>query len=186
MFAWIQSIDWSILYWIRDTMHNGVLDFLMPKITALGNVGAIWIIAAGAMTVSKKYRKFGVALFVALLLGALIANVWLKPFVARPRPCWLDPVTLLIANPKDYSFPSGHTLASVIGAFILTAANRKFGYFAIPLAVLIAFSRLYLFVHFPSDVLTSVCLGLLISATTVWTMRKLCENRILSFGSTAV
>ena len=93
----------------------------------------------------------------------LIGNVALKNWVARPRPCWLDPnVPLLIDLPKDYSFPSGHTLASVIAAAALTRANRKFGWIAMPLAALIAFSRLYLFVHFPSDVLASVALGLAI------------------------
>ena len=76
-------------------------------------------------------------------------------------PCWLDQsVPLLIAVPNDYSFPSRHTLASVIGATILTAADRRFGIIAIPLAILIAFSRLYLYVHFPSDILGAVILGL--------------------------
>ena len=69
---------------------------------------------------------------------------------------------LLIANPTDYSFPSGHTLSSVIGATILTKTDRRFGYAAIPLAALIAFSRLYLYVHFPSDVLAAAVLGVLI------------------------
>lgn len=86
----------------------------------------------------------------------------------RPRPCWLDQsVPLLIAVPNDYSFPSGHTLASVIGATILTAADRRFGLIAIPLAILIAFSRLYLYVHFPSDILGAVILGLGIGALTL-------------------
>ena len=66
---------------------------------------------------------------------------------------------LLIADPTDYSFPSGHTLSSVIGATILTKTDRRFGYAAIPLAALIAFSRLYLYVHFPSDVLAAAVLG---------------------------
>lgn len=69
---------------------------------------------------------------------------------------------LLIANPTDYSFPSGHTLSSVISAVILAKTDRRFGYAAIPLAVLIAFSRLYLYVHFPSDVLVAAVLGLVI------------------------
>jgi len=87
-------------------------------------------------------------------------NACLKNLIARPRPCWLDSsVQLLIANPADYSFPSGHTLSSVIGATGLTKTNRRFGYAAIPLAALIAFSRLYLYVHFPSDVLAAAVLG---------------------------
>ena len=73
---------------------------------------------------------------------------------------------MLIANPTDYSFPSGHTLSSVIGATILTKTNRHFGYAAIPLAVLIAFSRLYLYVHFPSDILGAAVLGVVIGVLT--------------------
>lgn len=104
----------------------------------------------------------------ALAAGVLVGNVCLKLLVTRPRPCWQEEVSLLIRNPADYSFPSGHTLCSVIGAYMLTAANRKFGLAAIPLAALIAFSRLYLYVHFPSDVLASLGIGMLIGklATT--------------------
>lgn len=180
MLAWIQNIDWVILHWIRNTLPCGVMDFLMPKITALGNGGAVWIAAAAAMTVSKKYRKYGIALFAALAAGVLVGNVCLKHLFARSRPCWLESVPLLIQNPTDYSFPSGHTLSSVIGAFMLTAANRKFGFPAIPLAALIGFSRLYLYVHFPSDVLTSVVIGILIGTATVWVMRRGSNYRTLS------
>ncbi len=177
MIEWIQNVDWTILHWIRDTLQCGVMDFLMPKITALGNGGIVWIVAAIAMTISKKYRKFGVAMLAALAAGVLVGNVCLKHLIARSRPCWLNSVPMLIANPTDYSFPSGHTLASVIGAFMLTAANRKFSLFAILLATLIGFSRLYLYVHFPSDVLTSVVIGIVIGTITLWIMRKVSNGR---------
>jgi len=103
-----------------------------------------------------------VLLLVALALGVLTGNLTLKPLIARPRPCWVDEsVRLLIPNPTDYSFPSGHTLSSVIGATVLTKANAKFGLAAIPLAALIAFSRLYLYVHYPTDVLGGMVFGIL-------------------------
>lgn len=123
----------------------------------------IWLLASGVLICTKKYRRQGILLLCGLAAGVLVGNVFLKNFVARPRPCWLDSsVRLLIANPTDYSFPSGHTLSSVIGATILTKTDRRFGYAAIPLAALIAFSRLYLYVHFPSDVLAAAVLGVLI------------------------
>lgn len=157
------SIDWSILHWIQNTLVCPFLDFLMPKITLLGNGGMIWLLAAGGLLCTKKYRRHGVLLLAGLLTGLLVGNVALKHLVARARPCWLDgSVQLLIANPTDYSFPSGHTLSSVIGATILTKTDRRFGYAAIPLAALIAFSRLYLYVHFPSDVLAAAVLGVVI------------------------
>lgn len=168
VFEWVQQMDWAVLHAIRGIFQCSVLDFLMPKITALGNGGAIWIAAAAAITVSKKYREYGAAMF-----AALAGNVCLKHLVARARPCWVESVPLLIENPTDYSFPSGHTLSSVIGAFLLTAANRRFGWAAIPLAVLIGFSRLYLYVHFPSDVLASVVLGVLLGAVAACAVRRI-------------
>lgn len=162
MLDWIQTTDWAILHRMRDTLQCGALDFLMPRITVLGDGGAVWIAAASAMTVSKKYRRYGITMFAALAAGVLIGNVCLKNLIARPRPCWLENAALLIANPTDYSFPSGHTLSSVIGATVLTKANPKFGWIAVPLAALIGFSRLYLYVHFASDVLAAAILGVLI------------------------
>ena len=152
-------LDWTILHEIRAFLTCPLLDMLMPKITMLGNSGAVWILAAGGLLCTKKYRKYGIIMLAGLAMGGLVGNVFLKHLIARPRPCWLDQsVPLLIAVPNDYSFPSGHTLASVIGATILTAADRRFGLIAIPLAILIAFSRLYLYVHFPSDILGAVIL----------------------------
>lgn len=154
------SLDQSILYWIHDNLSCGVLDMLMPKLTLLGSGGAIWLLAAAIMLCAKKYRRQGVILLAGLAVGVLVGNVCLKNLIARPRPCWLDDsVKLLIPIPTDYSFPSGHTLSSVIGATVLTKTNRRFGWAAIPLAAIIAFSRLYLFVHYPSDVLAGAVLG---------------------------
>lgn len=161
------SFDWAILHWIQNTLACPAMNFLMPKITLLGNGGAVWIVAAGVLLLTKKYRRFGAFLLAGLAIGVLIGNLTLKPLIARPRPCWLDEsVTLLIEPPTDCSFPSGHTLSSVIGATVLTKANRKFGLAAIPLAALIAFSRLYLYVHFPTDILGAAVLGAAIGLVT--------------------
>lgn len=150
------SIDWSILHWVRDVLTCPFLDFLMPKLILLSNGGAVWLLA----------------------VGVLVGNVCLKNLIARPRPCWLDSsVRLLIADPTDYSFPSGHTLSSVIGATILTKTDRRFGYAAIPLTALIAFSRLYLYVHFPSDVLAAAVLGVMIGELAFYADRRWTERR---------
>ncbi|MDO4318056.1 MAG: phosphatase PAP2 family protein [Lachnospiraceae bacterium] len=173
MTDFIQALDWSILHGIHNKLQCAFLDFLMPKITLLGDGGAVWLLSASGLILSKKYRKYGFVMLGALAVGVLIGNLWLKPFIARSRPCWLEDAALLIKNPSDYSFPSGHTLSSVIGAFVLTAANRRFGYFAIPTAALIAFSRLYLYVHFPSDVLASVILGVCTGAAAAGLCKRL-------------
>ena len=164
--AWITQHDFSVLYWIQEHLRCGVLDFLMPKITFLGNAGLIWLFTAAVLLLMPKYRRVGIYLLAGLAAGVLVGNVALKHLVVRPRPCWLDEtVQLLISVPTDYSFPSGHTLASVVSATVLARTDRRFGAVAIPLAALIAVSRLYLFVHFPSDVLTSVVLGIAIGLT---------------------
>lgn len=175
MMQLIESFDFSILDFIRHNIACEFLDILMPKITLLGELGIIWIAFAIIMITRKKYRKYGFMMLIGMLSGVIIGNFILKNLVMRPRPCWIEAVPLLIENPTDYSFPSGHTLASVIGAFIMTSANRKNGFFAIPLAALIAFSRLYLYVHFPTDVLASIILGIFISIS-VLRINKIIKN----------
>jgi undecaprenyl-diphosphatase len=177
MLELLQNLDWTILHWIQNTFSCGFLDFIMPKLTVIGNHGEIWIIITIILLCTKKYRKFGILLAVGLILCLLIGNIILKPLVARPRPCWLDPnVTLLIPNPSDFSFPSGHTLSSVVSATILTLTNRKFGFWAIPLAILLAFSRLYLYVHFPSDILAAAILGIIIGCLTFFIGKKVISH----------
>ena len=177
MLEFIQNADWSILHWIQANLRCGALDAVLPKLTLLGEAGAIWIAVAVALLLTKKYRKYGICLSLALVAGLLICNVGLKNIVARPRPCWLEAIDLLVKNPKDYSFPSGHTWSAVTGAWVATAANRKFGYVAIPLAIVLAFSRLYLFVHFPSDVLAGALLGALLGILAVALQKHLPNKR---------
>ena len=152
--------DQTLLYWIHDNLSCGLLDLLMPKLTMLGDGGAVWLLAAGGMLCTRKYRRQGLILLAALAAGVLVGNVCLKNLIARPRPCWLDnSVRLLVSSPTDYSFPSGHTLSSAIGAAVLTKTDRRLGWAAIPIAAVIAFSRLYLFVYYPSDILADAVLG---------------------------
>jgi undecaprenyl-diphosphatase len=133
----------------------------MPKITALGSGGAVWIACVLILITLRRYRRHGLLLLIGLVAGALVGNVILKIVIARPRPCWLNPdFPLLVPKPTDYSFPSGHALSSFLAATILGKTDRRFGFVAFPLAVLIAFSRLYLYVHFPSDVLAGAVLGM--------------------------
>ena len=157
----LQELDFAVLYWIQDHLRCPFLDGLMPTVSQFGEYGSVWIIAAVLMILLKRHRRCGITLATGLICSLLIGNLLLKPLVARPRPCWLDEtVRLLAASPTDYSFPSGHTLSSFIAAVILLRYDLRFGIPALALAVLIAFSRLYLFVHFPSDVLAGILLGI--------------------------
>lgn len=161
--------EFAFLDWIQAHLRSGFGDFFFPLITVLGNVGIFWLLCGVALLFFKKYRTNGLMVLVGIAIGALICNVLLKGLVARDRPCWIRPdIALLIATPKDFSFPSGHTTAATVGATLLTYADKRFGYVAIPLAVLIAFSRLYLYVHFPTDILFGALSGAIASVLTIW------------------
>lgn len=165
---WAVSFDLPILDWIRDSLTHPILDTLMPPVTTLGNGGIIWILLALVLLLIPKHRAAGIRMAVALLMGLLVCNLGMKPLFARIRPFDFQweycgrVIDLLIAAPQDYSFPSGHTIASFEAATVLLLYRRKWGIPALILAVLIAFSRLYLYVHYPTDVICSVILGVLI------------------------
>lgn len=149
---------------ILDGIHNifscSFLDWLMPIITRFGDGGVFWILVAALLLCLPKTRKIGLSMGLALLMGFVVGNLILKNLVARIRPYDLNPaVELLVERLKDYSFPSGHTLASFEGAVVLLRRDKRLGIPAIVLAVLVAFSRLYLYVHYPTDVLAGVVLG---------------------------
>ena len=156
-------MEFEILYAINN-MHNPILDKIMVAITSLGNAGLIWIGIAVFLLFIKKTRKCGVLMLISMALGLIFGNGILKNVIARERPCWIDSkIPLLIPNPHDFSFPSGHTLASFEAAVMIFMHNKKWGAISFVLAVLIAFSRMYLFVHFPTDIICGAALGSLIS-----------------------
>ncbi len=154
--------DWELdfLHWLQG-MHNDVLDFILPKITFLGNAGWFWIAVILLLLILPYNRKLGVQCTIALILTALVCNVILKPSIMRCRPCWLEPEIPILTNmPHDYSFPSGHSNVSFTVATAILTRNKKFGIPAIILAAIIAFSRLYLFVHWPTDVIVGTITGI--------------------------
>ena len=169
----IQSLDFSILDWIQPHIRNNVLDFIVPRITFLGNAGLIWILLALTCIAVKKWRKCGLTMAAALLTGLLVGNVIIKLLAARDRPCWISPPeVMLIAVPKDYSFPSCHTLSGFAASVSMLCYSKRAGIPAVILASAIALTRLYLYVHFPSDVLVGFVLGTTIALTAFWLMRR--------------
>lgn len=166
------GIEFAILDAIQ-TIRFAMLDKLMVVITTLGNGGAVWIAIGLIMLFFKKYRRAGVALLLGLLLGLVCGNLVIKNLVARVRPCAINTtVKLLIPFPSEYSFPSGHTLSSFIGATCIFVREKRLGIPAYVLASLIAFSRLYLYVHFPTDIIGGILLGLALAYIAVKTMNK--------------
>ena len=164
--GFLNQFEVGILHSIYDTFQCGFLDKFMPVITSLGNAGIFWIILAVVMLIFKKTRRAGLAMAISLIFGLVLCNLTLKPLIGRIRPYDFDPSLqslMLIDAEHDFSFPSGHTIASIEAAFALWFTNKKWGIAAVVLAFVIAFSRLYLVVHYPTDVITSIILGIILA-----------------------
>lgn len=156
------NFDMVILDLIQSNIRTGFMDAIMPFITQLGDAGLIWIILSIGLIIPKKTRKIGFVMIIALILNGIICNIILKPMLARIRPFDVNTaVKLLINKPRDFSFPSGHTSASFTAASVLFFRKSKLFVPSLVLAFLISFSRLYLYVHYPSDVLAGLVLGIL-------------------------
>lgn len=171
----LNEFELRILDKIQDLFQCGFLDWFMPIITKLGDGGIFWIIIAVLLLITKKYRKVGAMMGVALLLGLLVGNITLKPLIDRIRPYEMAGVEfpLLVDALSDGSFPSGHTLACFEAATVLLINKRKFGIPAMCIAINVAFSRLYLYVHYPTDVLAGMLLGIGFGIVAVFVVNAL-------------
>ena len=151
----------DFLYALQN-IHNPILDRIMVVLSLLGNGGVLWIFLAAVLLCTKKYRKCGLQVAVAMLFTYIVGNLILKNAIHRDRPCWIDPsIELLLKSPKDYSFPSGHSMNGFTAAVTLLLCDKKLGIPALVLASAIAFSRLYNFVHFPTDVIAGIVVGII-------------------------
>lgn len=151
--------EFEILDWIQG-LRGPWLDQVMVFVTSLADHGQLWLGLGLLFLCFPKTRHLGLATLFSVGLGYVTGNLVLKRVFARSRPCWIRrEMPLLVPVPRDYSFPSGHTLVSFEGAASIWRHNRTWGAAALGLAALIAFSRMYLFVHFPTDILGGMVLG---------------------------
>ena len=167
-------IEEEILLFIQDNLRFEFLNPIFTFITKLCDLGLIWIILALYILIIKKEKQSGYAMILGMILCVIIVNVILKNIIMRPRPFdMINELTVLIDKPYDYSFPSGHTALSFTAAIIYYYYHRnKMGILFLILAALIAYSRLYLGVHYPSDVLGGLLVALIISYITIKIMNK--------------
>ncbi|SKA73760.1 undecaprenyl-diphosphatase [Clostridium sp. USBA 49] len=173
MMSLIQRLDNSILLYIKYNMHSPIMDRAMILFTSLGNGGAIWIIISVILIINKKYRNIGFMALLALVLSTILGEGILKHVIQRVRPSADIPAAkLLITKPLSYSFPSGHTTSSFAVAGVLSKYFKKYSIGFFSLAAIIAFSRLYLYVHYPTDVIAGIILGLLCSKIVMIIMGK--------------
>lgn len=165
-------MELEILHFIQG-LHVQWLTPVMIFLSAIGEVGICWIIISIILVFFPKTRQCGLAMMASMALSFLLGNVVLKNIIARPRPFYADEsVQLLIPIPSEYSFPSGHTLNGFTAAFTIFLYFRKPGVLAFILAGMIAFSRLYFFVHYPTDIIAGIVLGLLDAWVVVYLFKK--------------
>lgn len=178
----------QILHWF-ESLHNPITNPIMYGITSLGNGGIFWIILAAAMLLifPKKYRKVGLSMAIALILSLIFCNGIMKHLWVRPRAFWVEGQNFVVGDQfenlygifqsiHDYSFPSGHSSASFAAATAIFMWRKKEGTAALILAALIAVSRLYLTVHYPSDVLVGTITGILYGIASYFIEQQLMKR----------
>ena len=175
---WLLELDGNILLFIQEYLRFEWMTPIWKFITSLGNAGWFWIVLTVILLIPKKTRKIGIASALSLLIGVLITNIALKNLVARTRPYEVvEGLKLLVGKAHDYSFPSGHSCASFASAFVIyKMAPSKFGIPSVILAALIALSRLYVGIHYPTDVIAGTIIGIVSALTALWIVKKYSES----------
>ena len=165
-------MDFSILYFIQSIRTDFLDNFVVTLTKIAGNYGQVWLYVAVLLLIFKKTRKAGIAVLLSYGFVYLLGQMVLKDLIARPRPCHLDEtVALLIERPSSFSCPSTHSAWAFGSATAIVCFSKKIGIPAFVVAAIIGFSRLYLFVHFPSDVLVGIVLGVICGLFSAWIVK---------------
>lgn len=174
MIEWLDSVvlDWFV------SVQNPILTPFMKIFTVIGEGGIVWIFLGLLLLARKQTRKAGAVVLLALIFSLIAGNVLLKNIVARPRPCWRNPdVRMLIAVPKDFSFPSGHAMSSFATATGILLWNKKWGVAAVVGALIISLSRMYFYVHYPTDILAGLLIGIVLGCLAAYLIDVLEKRR---------
>ena len=163
----LENIDKAIFYSINHGLSNSSFNFVMPMISETGS-GPLLFAAAFILLFFKKreLKALGLILLAGLAISYYMVS-GLKVLIARPRPFLVLPDVFLLARNNGMSFPSGHATTAFMAATILTAYFRKYAVIFYLFASAVAVSRVYIGVHYPSDVLAGAVIGIMIGYIVV-------------------
>ena len=175
----MNQFEASIILWIQENLR-GAMDGFWIFVTHLGDEGYLWIALGIVLLFWKKTRPIGITVLLSLLFDFLIINVTLKGLVARPRPFVVnETIVPLVGGVSPYrSFPSGHSGGSFAAMLALSKwVPKKIGIPAIVLATMVALSRLYVGVHYPTDILGGLMVGLVCSFAAYRIVKSVMRKR---------
>ncbi len=156
------TFDDIVIHFVNDSIRNEILNKIMEFVSMLGNGGILWIgFSFAFILMGGEKRRIGLLMLASLAVEASVCNIIIKPAVGRIRPFDAHDMEIIINKPLDYSFPSGHTAASYAAAYSLYMSDKKKGGKMLYVAALMGFSRIYLLVHYPTDVIAGALLGIL-------------------------
>ena len=167
MWQSLMELDSNILFYVQDNLRNDALNDIVVWFTSLGNAGLIWVLLIAALITYKGTRKEGLGCAISLVLCFIVVNLFLKNAVARVRPYdAMEQIRCLVGPQADYSFPSGHTAIAFAASVPVFISSKKLGIIMIIFSVLMALSRIYVCVHYPTDVIGGAVIGILCGIVT--------------------
>lgn len=180
MITQIVYFDESLLFFIQSNFHAIVLDKIMIATTLIGNLAIIWLVAAVILLAFKNSRSVGIMVIMAVIFSFIMGEGILKHIIQRPRPYDIFPaVQLLVAKSTAYSFPSGHTTTAFAAVYVMSGYLKRYAWLLWGLAGLMAFSRLYLFMHYPTDIIAGILLGLIVGKMVKWLYETVISKNLL-------
>lgn len=170
----LSSIDENILIFLQNNIRNPLFDSILIPFTKSNNHGILAIVIVALLIIISRYRKVGITALLALIIDTIIINLFIKPTVARIRPYdTIEGLHLLLNRANDYSFPSGHTGSIfAVATVIFLLMPKKFGIPALTVAILMGFSRVYVGIHYPSDVICGMLFGIISAAVAIKISKK--------------
>lgn len=171
--------DFPILYFIQEHIVSPAFNSIMIFSSAIGEYGAVWLFISFILLFSRKTRVCGILMICAMAFCFITGEIVTKNLICRIRPCFQDlTVHMLVEKPNSYSFPSGHSSSSFAAAVVVFYFNKKLGFLTLLMAAVIAFSRMYLFVHFPSDVFAGILWGIIGALLIIFIYRKFFDPKL--------